>query len=104
MKPMVVILVAIVLATPALARAQYCGRDGGYTIIKPGEPPTFVNPNFNGGYTAITPGEPPTFINRSFNGGYTVITPGEPPTFVNPTIPLAPSTSRFFGEDDAGDD
>ncbi|HLK82888.1 MAG TPA: hypothetical protein VKT99_15545 [Xanthobacteraceae bacterium] len=104
MKPMIVILVGIVLAAPTVAHAQNWRPQSGYTIIKPGEPPTFVNPNFNGGYTAITPGEPPTFINRSFNGGYTVITPGEAPAFINPTIPLAPRTSRFFGEDDAGDD
>jgi hypothetical protein len=81
MKPMLVILVAIVMAAPTLARAQYWGRDSGYTIIKPGEPPTFVNPNFNGGYTAITPGEPPAFI--------------------NPTIPSAPRMPIF---DEAGGD
>src|SRR5579883_1847583 len=104
MKTTLLVLVTTLLTVPTLAGAQYLGQHQGYTIISPGEPPTFVNPNFNGGYTAITPGEPPTFINRSFNGGYTVITPGEAPAFINPTIPLAPRTSRFFGEDDAGDD
>jgi len=100
MKPMLVILVGMVLAAPTLARAQYWGRESGYTIIKPGEPPTFVNPNFNGGYTAITPGEPPTFINRSFSGGYTLITPGEPPTFITPTVPSAPRVPKFGEGDD----
>jgi hypothetical protein len=101
MKTILLILFAAVLATPTLARAQYAGQESGYTIITPGEPPTFVNPNYNG-YTAITPGEPPTFINRNFNGGYTVITPGEPPTFIDPTVPSAPSMP-VFGEDDGGD-
>lgn len=102
MKPMIVILVGIVLAAPTVAHAQNWRPQSGYTIIKPGEPPTFVTPNFNGGYTAITPGEPPTFINRSFNGGYTVITPGEPPAFINPTIPPAPRMP-IFGEDGDND-
>ncbi|HVA69068.1 MAG TPA: hypothetical protein VNF45_07115 [Candidatus Binataceae bacterium] len=93
----------MVLAVPVLAQIQYAGHGTGYTIVTPGEPPTFVNPNYNSGYTAITPGAPPTFINRSFNGGYTVLTPGEPPTFVNPTIPSYPSPP-VSGEDDGDDD
>ena len=101
MKTMLLVFVATLLAVPSLALAQYPGQQGGYTIVTPGEPPTFVNPNYNGGYTAITPGEPPTFINRSFNGGYTVITPGQPPPFINPTIPYEPSTAVF---DEDGDD
>lgn len=102
MKTMLLMLVATVLAAPTLASAQYLGQESGYTIITPGEPPTFVNPSYNGGYTEITPGEPPTFINRNFNGGYTAITPGEPPTFINPTIPSAPSAPAF-DEDDRDD-
>jgi len=103
MRMMLLIVVATALAAPTLARAQHLGQERGYTVITPGEPPTFVNPNYNGGYTAITPGEPPTFINPSFNGGYTIITPGEPPTFINPTIPSAPSMPAF-GEGHGGDD
>lgn len=90
------------LAAPALAHAQYRWPQSGYTIITPGAPPTFVNPNYNGGCTAITPGAPPTFINPNFNGGYTVITPGEPPTFVNPTFPSYRGRSSF-GADHDGD-
>lgn len=90
------------LALPALAHAQYLGNSTGYTIITPGEPLTFVNPNYNGGYTVITPGKPLTFINPSFKGGYTVITPGKPLTFVNPTVPSYPSAPPF-GEDDGED-
>ncbi|MBF6567737.1 MAG: hypothetical protein IVW54_02540 [Candidatus Binataceae bacterium] len=93
----------MILAAPALARAQYLGRGTGYTVITPGGPPTFVNPNYNGGYTAITPGAPPTFINRNFNGGYTVITPGEPPSFINPTTPSA-LRAPAFGGDNGGDE
>jgi len=100
---LLILAVLMSLAAPALAHAQYLGHDTGYTIITPGEPPTFVNPNFNGGYTTITPGRPPTFINRNFSGGYTVITPGEPPTFINPTTPSYPS-APVFGEDDSDDD
>ncbi len=103
MKPMLVILVGIVLlAARTVAHAQNWRPESGYTIITPGEPTTFVNPNFNGGYTAITPGEPPTFINPSFNGGYTLITPGEPPTFINPTLP-SPPRMPMSGENDDGD-
>jgi hypothetical protein len=83
------------LALPALARAQSLGNNTGYTIITPGEPLTFVNPNHNGGYTVITPGQPLTFINPSFNGGYSVITPGKPLTFINPTFPSYPSAPPF---------
>jgi hypothetical protein len=97
MKTMLLVFVATLLAVPSLALAQYPGQQGGYTIITPGKPPTFVNPNYNGGYTVTTPGQPPTFMNRTFNGGYTVITPGEPPTFINPTIPSAPSLPAFGG-------
>ncbi len=99
----IVIVVAVVLAVPALAHAQNWGRPGGYTIITPGAPPTFVNPSLNGGYTAITPGQPPTFINPSLNGGYTVITPGRSPTFIDPTIPQIPR-APIYGGDAAGDD
>jgi hypothetical protein len=96
---LLILAAAMSLAAPALAHAQYLGRDTGYTIITPGAPPTFVNPNYNGGYTVITPGAPPTFINRNFNGGYTVMTPGQLPTFVNPTIPSYPR-APVFGEED----
>ena len=101
MKRMLLILAAMLLAAPALARAQYSSHDSGYTIVTPGKPPTFLNPNYNGGYTAITPGAPPTFINRNSNGGYTVLTPGEPPTFVNRTIPAYPSAPTI-GEHGSG--
>jgi hypothetical protein len=93
MKRMLLILAAMALTVPTLASAQFLNPESGYTIITPGEPPTFVNPNYNGGYTAITPGEPPRFIDRSFDGGYTVITPGRPPTFIKPTIPSYPKFS-----------
>ena len=105
MRTIHLIVCVTMLAAPGLANAQYPGQQHGYTIITPGEPPTFVNPNFNGGYTAITPGESPTFIDRSFNGGYTVITPGQPPTFINPTSPLAPGTRAFgFRGNGVGDE
>ena len=95
MKNMLFVLgILMTLAAPGSARAQFTSRAGGYTIITPGRPPSFVNPNYNGGYTVIAPEQPPTFINRNFNGGYTVIQPGQPPTFINPTNPLYPSRSH----------
>ena len=103
MKRILLILVALALAAPTMASAQHLNQESGYTIITPGELPTFVNPNYNGGYTAMTPGEPPTFINRSFNGGCTLITPGQPPTFINPTIPSYPNLSPF-GANNGSDD
>ncbi len=97
MKTTLLVFVATLLAAPSLALAQYPVQQGGYTIITPGKPPTFVNPNYNGGYVVTTPGRPPTFMNPTFNGGYTVTTPGEPPTFINPTFPLSPGTPVFGG-------
>jgi hypothetical protein len=42
MKTTLLILVAMLLTVPTLARAQYLGQDRGHTVITPGEPPTFV--------------------------------------------------------------
>ena len=89
MKRVILIMIAA-LMVPYVACAQTLAPQTGYTIITPGQTPTFVHPNLNGSYTAITPGQPPTFINRNLNGSYTVITPGEKPTFINPTNPAAP--------------
>src|SRR5579875_2959922 len=83
MKTTLLVLVTTLLTVPTLAGAQYLGQHQGYTIISPGEPPTFVSPNFNGGYTLMTPGQPPTFI--------------------NPTLPYR-ANGPLFGQDDAGDD
>jgi hypothetical protein len=58
---LLIIAAAMSLAAPVLAHARYLGQDTGYTIITPGAPPTFVNPNYNGGYTVVTPGAPPTY-------------------------------------------
>ncbi len=102
MKTTMFVFVITLLVAPSLALAQYPGQQGGYTIVTPGQPPTFVNPNYNGGYTVTTPGQPPMFMNRTFNGGYTVIAPGEPPTFINPTIPSGPSLPVFGGGDRGG--
>jgi len=61
----------------------------GYTVMSPGQPPTFINPNpFGGGYTVTRPGQTSTFVNPNpIGGGYTVTTPGRPSTFINPNYP-----------------
>ncbi len=77
----ILLILAVLLLWPPLAEAQWPNRNPGYTIITPGQPPTFVNPNGAGGYTAITPGYPPTFVNRT-PMGWTILTPGRPPTWI----------------------
>lgn len=75
-----VLVVLVILLSAGVAMAQ----DGGYTIYKPGEPPTQVQPSYGGGYTVYTPGRAPTQIQPNYNGGYTVYTPGQTPTQVMP--------------------
>jgi hypothetical protein len=83
------LLLALVITVAAVgsAAAQLLGQqqqERGYTIQRPGENPTFVNPTGNGGYIVQTPGETPTFINPLGNGRYIVQQPGQAPTFINP--------------------
>jgi hypothetical protein len=47
------------LAVTTNAAAQ----NGGYTIHRPGQLPTYANPTPNGGYTVQTPGQLPTYVN-----------------------------------------
>jgi hypothetical protein len=81
------LLAVATAATPAAAQFNN-GYNGGYTIQRPGQLPTFVNPTFGGGYVYQTPGQVPTFANPTYGGGYVIQTPGRVPTFVNPTNPF----------------
>lgn len=56
----------------------------GYTIQRPGQLPTYVNPNYGGGYTIQTPGQLPSYATPNYGGGYTTQTPGQLPTYTTP--------------------
>jgi hypothetical protein len=65
--------------------AQYTTEQPrGYTIQRPFEQPTFVEPMPNGSYRINTPFQPPTVVQPMPNGGYRMDTPFQPPTFINP--------------------
>jgi hypothetical protein len=78
-------VVALVALLPVSAMAQQ-----GYTVTRPGQMPTYVQPNGVGGYTVQTPGQMPTYVNPNGAGGYTVQTPGQMPTYVQPNGPVQP--------------
>jgi hypothetical protein len=78
-----VALFALVLPVSAMAQQ-------GYTVTRPGQMPTYVNPNGVGGYTLQTPGQMPTYVNPNGAGGYTVQTPGQMPAYVQPNGPVQP--------------
>jgi hypothetical protein len=74
-------------AAPAQYLPNYSAtppQSSGYVIQRPGEAPSYVNPNGSGGYTVQTPGRPPNYIVPNGAGGYIVQTPGQSPTYINP--------------------
>jgi hypothetical protein len=56
---------------------------GGYTVMRPGQPPIFLMPDTNGGYQVLGNGTP-TFIDPDANGGWEVQRAGHLPTFIDP--------------------
>ena len=78
----------LIFGTNALAQSYYGSdyyggySDRGYTIMTPGERPTYISPDYGGGRTIMTPGQRPSYISPDYGGGYTITTPGERPTFI----------------------
>jgi hypothetical protein len=101
------VLALVFLSAQAFAQSAYRNNGPSYSVMTPGQMPSYVNPNGGGGYTIMTPGQQPTYVNPSGGGSYTVITPGQMPTYITPNggnsygnqrtgIPWTPAPQPYY--------